>query len=159
MLVALDLNKNEPGLLPQPASPASAHTLTLTLDGFMARLRGASSGHQFLVFVVTALVEGVRQGSIVLLDEIETYVHPYLLCNKLGLLALYNRISLSYVRDIPGELRRRDLSGPLENTASALAELATNLVALRGANYPRAVLYRAAASTREFLAYCRRLSA
>jgi hypothetical protein len=295
MLVALDLDTNEPALLPQPASVRPELALDDLLDGFMARLRSASSGHQFLVFVVTALVDGVRRGSIVLLDEIETHVHPYLLsrtlrvlydflvkrgayavlathspvvlqelparsirvvrlderrpiikpypqeslggsleditregfgvdegdrsyptilrellasaggdrasecflevtfsfgnteatrddppratfdlsetatrtdfgkvfashCGELRLLPLYNRLARSYIKGVPGELRRQGRAGPEENTASALAELADALADLHGANYPKAVLYREAARTPEFLAYCRRPS-
>jgi predicted ATPase len=82
MLGAVGLFVNEPDLLPEPDFiPGEGE-----LYEFMDRLRSASSGHQFLVFVVTALVEGVRQGTIVLLDEIETHLHPHLLTATLHML-------------------------------------------------------------------------
>jgi ABC-type transport system involved in cytochrome c biogenesis ATPase subunit len=46
---------------------------------FTQRLQQASSGHQLLVFIVTAMVESVRERTVILLDEPETHLHPRLL--------------------------------------------------------------------------------
>lgn len=57
---------------------------------FTQQLRQASSGHQLLVFIVTAMVESVRERTVVLLDEPETHLHPRLLSTLLR--ALYEML-------------------------------------------------------------------
>lgn len=79
-------------------------------------------------------------------------------CGKLGLLPLYDKHARAYIRGVPGELRKRGRTGPEEETADAIDELADDLVRLHGANYAKAALYRAAARSPEFIAYCRRPS-
>jgi hypothetical protein len=79
-------------------------------------------------------------------------------CKKLELLQLYDKHARAFIRGVPGELRKRDRTGPESETADAIDELADDLVRLRGANYPKAVLYRAAARSPEFITYCRRPS-
>jgi predicted ATPase len=76
--------ENEPGL----NDPFENGTVELAqkLESFTARLRAASSGHQLLVFIVTALVESVRPKSVIVLDEPETHLHPRLLSTLLRLL-------------------------------------------------------------------------
>lgn len=67
--------------------PADPTRFGASLDAFIKRLAHASSGHQFLVFVVTALVESVRQDSVVLIDEMEAHIHSRLLSTIIRLLS------------------------------------------------------------------------
>lgn len=79
--------ENEPGLVDPFQAPAlDPHEMGSRIDDFIERLKTASSGHQLLVFIVTALVESVRERSLVLLDEPETHLHPRLLSTLLRLL-------------------------------------------------------------------------
>jgi hypothetical protein len=67
----------EPGL----ASPFDA-----TPEAFVARLSTASSGHQLIVHALTGMVQHVRPGTVVLIDEPETHMHPNLLSNFVRIL-------------------------------------------------------------------------
>ncbi|WP_437840176.1 AAA family ATPase [Sorangium sp. So ce1153] len=79
--------ENEPQLVNPFASPTrDPLEMRVRIRDFVAGLKGASAGHQLLVFIVTALVESVRERSIILLDEPETYLHPRLLSTLVRLL-------------------------------------------------------------------------
>lgn len=79
---------SEPGLENILAdAPPEPGRFDAKLDAFIQRLARASSGHQFLVFVVTALVESVRKDTVVLLDEMEAHIHPRLLSTVIRLLS------------------------------------------------------------------------
>ncbi|MFT3776237.1 MAG: AAA family ATPase [Minicystis sp.] len=72
--------RSEPGLDdPFPAEATTRAEIGERIAAFTERLKSASAGHQLLVFVATALVESVRAGSVVFLDEPETHLHPKLL--------------------------------------------------------------------------------
>ncbi len=64
--------------------------MLVLIHDFTRRLQQASSGHQLLVFIVTAMVESVRERTLLLLDEPETHLHPRLLSTLLR--ALYEML-------------------------------------------------------------------
>jgi hypothetical protein len=80
LLESTGVFRGEPELI-NPFAPESTNPIEVgkrTRD-FTDRLRSASAGHQLMVFVATALVESVRPGSVVFLDEPECHLHPKLL--------------------------------------------------------------------------------
>jgi ABC-type lipoprotein export system ATPase subunit len=78
---------NEPQLIDPFAQPAKDPLeMKALIQRFVDELKAASAGHQLLVFIVTALVESVRAKSVILLDELETYLHPRLLSTLVRLL-------------------------------------------------------------------------
>jgi ABC-type transport system involved in cytochrome c biogenesis ATPase subunit len=79
--------KSEPGLGdPFATEMTNPVEMGKRIKEFTVRLRSASAGHQLLVFVATALVESVRAGSVVFLDEPETHLHAKLLSTLIRLL-------------------------------------------------------------------------